>query len=495
MLISVQSFCQNIFTENGNEASKKNEIVAEVGNIKITAEEFSYNYEFGPAFPKREKDSKLTHLNYLINEKLLALAGYDEKIIEKESVNDIFNDVKSDLATEEMFQKEVVPQVNINDSEIEKVIKTKQDEYQIRWLYAEDMLTLEKYLSLLKNNVGFDSLFSSQLKDSVHIDDRQLKSSLFNIYQKNPQFAQIVDTLKPGSISDPIHTDDGWYIIKIDNILTNMVTSETEYEKLKYESEQAITKSKLDILSNQFINKLFTGEEPIIKQDVFNILKSYLGKFILSPEVYTNWDLDKKLDLALDNLGLKRGEKYPGLVLVEGKNLDISLDDFIIWYRNRENYIKLLNNDLETFSKSLEKFVWLMVRDKLLIYQANQKGYNKSDWVNKQAGWWKDKIAYSAYKNELANSIILNSEELRLISENKKSQSEIMGDELSKKILHKIIELKKKYNITINHKVLDDIKVSSENDRRAIDMYIVKRGNLFPRPAFPAIDNDWAAWE
>ena len=43
--------------------------------------------------------------------------------------------------------------------------------------------------------------------------------------------------------------------------------------------------------------------------------------------------------------------------------------------------------------------------------------------------------------------------------------------------------------------VLDKIKVSSENDKKAIDMYIVKRGNLIPRPAFPSIDNDWASWE
>ena len=61
-------------------------------------------------------------------------------------------------------------------------------------------------------------------------------------------FAQIIDTLKPGVISNPIHTDDGWYIIKIDNIWKSLITNETEYEKLKSESINAITKSKLDIL-------------------------------------------------------------------------------------------------------------------------------------------------------------------------------------------------------------------------------------------------------
>ena len=135
------------------------------------------------------------------------------------------------------------------------------------------------------------------------LDDRQLTSSLYNIYIKNPVFAQIIDTLKPGVTSNPIHTDDGWYIIKIDNIWKRLITNETEYEKLKSESINAITKSKLDILSDQYVKSLFVDENPIIKRDVFNVLRSYLGKFVLTPEKYSEWELDNKLDLALTILG------------------------------------------------------------------------------------------------------------------------------------------------------------------------------------------------
>ena len=59
--------------------------MAEVGNIRITAEEFVYSYEFGPAFPKRKEDSKRTYLNYMINEKLLSLYGYEKGSMEKET--------------------------------------------------------------------------------------------------------------------------------------------------------------------------------------------------------------------------------------------------------------------------------------------------------------------------------------------------------------------------------------------------------------------------
>jgi len=394
-----------------------------------------------------------------------------------------------------MFQKEIATKVIINDSEIDKVINKKQTEYQIRWIYSDDNATIANYYKQIVKGSSFDSLFNIQLNDSVFLDDRQLTSSLFNIYLKNPIFAQIIDTLKPGVTSNPIHTNDGWYIIKIDNIWKSLITNQTEYEKLKYESEQAITKSKLDVLSDEYVKNLFMSENPIIKRDAFNLLRSYLGKFILTPEKYSEWELDEKLDVALNNLELKRGEEYPGLTLIECKTNNISLDEFIIWYRVREQNVKFIKDDLIGFSKSLEDLVWLMVRDKLITYQAFQKGYNKSDWVIKQAGWWKDKICYSAYRNELANSVTLNSEEIKLADAKSKSQSELLNEKLSKKILYKVLELKKKYKITVNEKVLDNIKVSSENDKKAIDMYIVKRGNLIPRLAFPTIDSDWASWE
>ncbi len=488
-------YSQDVFFEKPENISKRDQVVAEVGNIPITSEEFIYSYEFGPAFPKRMHDSKKTHLNYMINEKLIALAAYDENLMEDVNTKDIYADLKGDLSAEEMFRREIVPQIKINDAEIEKVIKTKQKEYQLRWLYTNDFSKVENYLSTLREGISFDSLFVTQLNDSVHIDDRQMESSLFSIYQKNPQFGQIVDTLKPGTISSPIHTDDGWYIVKIDNIWDNLITSETDYNKLKYESAQAVTQSKMGILSDKFINSLFVNEEPVIKRDAFNVLRSYLGKFILDSEKYKNWQLDDKIDIALNNLGLKKGDKFSDLVLVTGKKMDLSINDFIVWYKNRENYIKISTNNIQTFSQSLEKYVWLMVRDKLIVKDAENKGYDKSEWVDKQAKWWEDKIAYSTYRNKLTNSITLTSEELNLINENKKSQSEIMSDELSKKLLHKILELKKKYKVKIYNDVLNEIKVSDENDKRAIDMYIVKRGNLFPRPPYPTIDKDWENWE
>ena len=495
LLSAGRIFSQDLFSESNPAGVNKEDVVAQVDTIRITAEEFFYSYEFGPAFPKRESDSKEVHLKYLINEKLLAQEGYKTGVMNQGDVEGMFEDIRSDLAAEAMFRAEILPKVQISEKEIAKVTEKKLIEYEIRWLYSDNEHSASALLKQLENGVPFDTLFDAQLNDSVFINDRQMKSTLYDIYMKNPILAGILDTLRTGTIPPPIHTDDGWYIIKVDNINKSLITGEAELNKIRSESVENLQKSKMGIKSDEFVKSLFDKEKPIIKRNPFIFLRSYLGKFVLTPEKYSDWGLEAKLDTALSAMGLKRGDKYPGIVLVTGSDRDFLLDDFITWYRDRSEYIKFSENDLNSFSRSLENMILLMVRDKMLAETASQKGYDNIPWVKKQASWWKDKIAYSAYRNQLQKSITLSSDEVNLVKEKKKSESDVMSEELSKKILHKVLQLKQEHKVVINKDVLDKIKVSSENDKKAIDIYFIKRGNLIPRTLYPSIDNDWISWE
>ena len=488
-------FSQDLFYESNHDNISKEDIVARIDTISVTAEEFFYSYEFGPAFPKRESDSKSVHLKYLIDEKLLALEGYKSGVLKQDDVKGMYEDFKSDLAAEEMFRQEILPKVQISEDEIDRVTEKKLIEYDIRWLYSKDENSAENLLKQLKEGVLFDSLFNAQLNDSVFSNDRQMTSSLYDIYMKNPLLAGILDTLKSGVIPPPVHTDDGWYIIKVDDIKTNMITGEAEINKLRKESAEGIQKSKMGMMSDEYVRDLFDSEKPVIKRDAFIFLRSYLGRFVLDPGKYSEWGLDVKLDSALSILGLNDGDTYPGITLVTGETRKFSMDEFIEWYRDRAEYIKFSESDLSSFSRSLENMIWLMVRDRMLGETAAQKSYDNNPWVKKQASWWKDKISYSAYRNQLQKSIKLSSDEINLVKENKKSESDILSEELSKKLLHKVLQLKEEHKVVINKAILDKINVSSENDKKAIDIYFIKKGSLIPRTLFPSIDNDWKNWE
>lgn len=486
---------QSLFKELNKNNLSGGEIVAEVGNIKITAEELFYSYEFGPAFIKRGGNSKNTHLKYMINEKLLALDGYDNGIFDDDETKLLFSDFSSDLATEQMFKDEILPKVNVNENEIDTVISTKLVEMELNWLYSSEPKDIAVYFQLLQEGKSFDSLFNSQINDTVFLDMRSMKVSAFDLMKKNPVLYKIVDTLTAGHYSAPIHTDDGWYIVKLNNIIKNMVNTETEYNKLRYEAEEAVTKFKMDALSDIFVDSLMRIENLVIKRDGFNILRSYLGKYVLENEKYEEWNLKEKLEKSLENLGLSENDEYPGIVLVAGANSSYYIDQFINWFRNRNLYIKFNKDDLISFSKSLENLVWLMMRDNILSEDAAGKGYFNDKWVVAQANWWKDKIAYSAVKNKMTESLLLENEEVNFNSKVSDSEIEKLSAELSQRIFRKVQQLKKKYPAKINENILNELNVSQENDKKAVEMYIVKKGGLIPRPAYPSIDRDWESWQ
>jgi len=473
------------------------EIVASVGPISITAEEFSNSYEFGPAFVKRKADSKSRYLKYMIYEKLLTLDGYSRNFDKQEEISSLIKDFESDLATEEMFKEDILNKIEISEKEVDTIVTQKQLELEIRWLFMESVEELKSYTSVLQSEVKFDSLYQLQFEDSIYVDDRSMKISRYQLGKKNPELAEIIDTLPVGQVSNPIEADDGWYIFKIHNVWQNIITTEAEMIRLRQESVNFLKKKKMDQLSDKYVNQLLLEEDPLIKIQSFNLLRSYIGLYTLSKEKYNLWNLSDKLNQALDELNVTK-ENIGQTILIEMNDGTILLKEFLIWYRNRSQYIKFNKTNLQSFSSSVESIVWRMTRDKLLTGQAYERNFQKTESVIKQSKWWKDKIVYSAVKKDIVESVELKEEEVRYNSSESldvKSNEEKINTEITRRLLLKLNELKREYEININEDVLAKINVSEENDPRAIDFYTVKKGGLIPRTPYPTIDFDWINWE
>ncbi|MEG8947121.1 peptidylprolyl isomerase [Rosettibacter firmus] len=488
-----------LFTSNSYSQSEylQDSIVAKVGNINITIDEFVNCYEFGPSFYKRNKDSKKVFLDYLINEKLLAIDGYNRKLDTLPEIKNIIHEFESDLATEEMFKQEIQKNISYTKEEIDTIAKQKLIELELKWIYSPNENEIRKIYDSLKAGIDFDTLFYRQFNDTIYYEDRYLKSNRYVLGLKNYELSKIVDTLKVNTFSQPIKAYDGWYILKLININYPLIVSETEQNRIMKEAETAIIKKKMDKLSDAYVHSLMLSAKPVIKRKAFQILRSYLAQYDLSKEVYEKWQFSQILKDALHSYNLSDLNNINNISLVEMNNGNITLEDFLNWFRARSQYIKLDKRSFANYSRSLENIIWLMVRDKLLTEQAKAKGYFEYENVKKQIKWWKDKILYSAVKDELINSIHIEDKELNLSNTNtsKQSYNELIEAELTKKMFYKLNELKKKYSVTINEKVLKTINVSEENNIKAIDFYVVKRGNLIPRTPYPAIDNYWKSWQ
>jgi hypothetical protein len=489
--ISPVGFAQSIDVNKNIEDS----VVAVVGAKSITAREFAAGYEFGPAFPKREKNSKKIYLNYMINEKLLALEGGTNKFDTTQIYKDLYSDIYADLATEELYKQEILPKISISENEIADALKKKNTEIYLRWIFCKEK---DEALAVQKKIIGgysFDTLFNAQLQaDSLFRDERTFKTNKFKLWQKNPALASIADTLRVGSISRPINAGDGWYIVRTDSIVKVITLSEGEYDNGRVEVSRAITIKKMDEYSDKYVDSLLRNAEPVIDGKAFQIIRTYVGKFELPKETFDEWNLQKLYDKAYSERAGNKKTAASSFVLVRLNDTILTVGDFIHWYNQRVDYLKFPKTDKKAFSASIEGLIWRMVRDNVLTSVAARKGMMDLPVVKSQAEWWKDKILYALVRDDMGNTLTLK------ISDQKQSllkpkTNEDMSSEINKMLLRKLNALKSKYKIKINDAILNKIVVQDENNPKAIDMYIVKKGGIYPHPAFPSIDKYWQMWE
>ena len=99
--------------QNKTPTPSNNPVVAKIGNLEITAREFRDNYEVGFAHLKTGPDPKEAYLEYMINEKLLALKGYQLDLDQSRYVKNNERRLLNELMIESQLDREVKSKIKI----------------------------------------------------------------------------------------------------------------------------------------------------------------------------------------------------------------------------------------------------------------------------------------------------------------------------------------------------------------------------------------------
>jgi hypothetical protein len=300
--------------------------------------------------------------------------------------------------------------------------------------------------------------------------------------------------------------------VKIDSGWRDVTMSATESGKQEDEARRALTEEKSDSLSDIYVRKLMLSRNPVIVRETFNVLESWLMRIWARPERYARWDIAGRLPGDSSRAVERVGASVQDTLVALSRGC-IRLGTFLSWYRARDTYFKLDPATEQGFFLSLEDLVWRMVRDRLLVERAITRNLQERDPVKKQLRWWEDKLLYDEEKAYLASSVDMSDSALRAfydantrqyrtdsgavqpferVRESVRKDCYAFG--LKKNMLHVTIALKRKYRVVVNDAVLTGLPVDVENDPRAIDVYIAKKGGTFPHPAFPVIDFEWQTW-
>jgi hypothetical protein len=481
------------------------DVIAAVGRFAITKQDLLDSYEFGPAFVKRLPDPLRKHLDFMIAERLLALQAEELKYDTTAFVRERVSALDEDLTVDELYKDEVLSKVELSDREIETGIQKAKTNLRLRWIFYSQKQRVEQLSQQLKSGASFDSLYNLQL-DSA--SDKRLETTLLRLESDVPEFAHGIRTLRPKQVSAPLQGPDGYYLVRIDQVWQNPLTTETEYEKLKHEAVEVLRTSKADELGREYVKSKMKSANPVIKAEGFNIVRAYLADKGLSRDTQVKWKIPATFMTEAGPMPIDASDKFLKRPLVTFAGQTLNVRDYVRWFDVRQFQLK--RSSLAAFNSSVKQTIWKMVQDKMLSQEAYGRGLNKRQEVRHEAKKWEAKLLYLAGRSHVMRSISISDSMLRqhyqlekkryrdanekqLTFEKARDQVrlDVYFDAETKTLFRTLQQLRKKYEVVINEDMLTQLSAQVSREPSAIDVKFYKPGGTFPRVAFPSIDERW----
>jgi len=201
-------------------AEDANPVLAKVNGAEIRQSDVTLaEEELGPSLAQMDPATKKDNvLAFLIDMKIVAKAAEDKKIAERDDFktrlafarNRLLMDnllaVEGKAATTDEAMKKVY-------DEASKQIASEQ-EVHARHILVETEDEAKSVAEELKKGADFAELAKKKSKDPGASDGGDL--GFFTKEQMVPEFSAVAFALEPGKISDPVKSQFGWHIIKVE---------------------------------------------------------------------------------------------------------------------------------------------------------------------------------------------------------------------------------------------------------------------------------------
>lgn len=482
--------------------------IASVGRLSITAEELLRSYEVGPAFVKRSQHPLRKHLEFMIYEQLFALHAdqlrYDTTFFVRERAKAL----EEDLTVDELYKDEILSKVKLRETEIEDGIRKERINLRLRWIYASTKPEADRIAQSLRNGASFDSLFATRLDPAVHAEDRSLETTLLKLECDNPEFAKVIASLKNLEISPPITGPDGFYVVRVDEMWQNPLSTQSEYVTLRDQTVKVLQTTRADRLATEFVRSKMKAANPIIKAEGLNIVRAYLADKGLSRDERVRWSIPTTFMTEAGPQPITASGKFMNQPLVIFGNRTLTVQDYMRWYDIRQFQMKV--SSLASFTSSVKRTIWKMVQDKLLSEEAFRRGFQRRADVSREAALWETKLLYLAGRSHVLRSIAISEatlkhryqqyrtryrdatgKQLGFAEARSRVWVDVYYDEEAKVLFQTIQQLKKEFPVKINEDAFKRLEANVATEAGPINVLFYKPGGTFPRMAYPAIDEAW----
>jgi peptidyl-prolyl cis-trans isomerase C len=224
-------------------AEDPNPVLAKVNGAEIRKSDVALaEEELGPSLAQMDPASKDENvLSFLIDMKLVAKAAEDKKVADSDEFKKRLTFTRNRLLMDSLLAQE--GKAATSDEAMKKVYDeaSKQiggeQEVRARHILVESEDDAKAVKAELDKGADFAELAKKKSKDPGASDGGDL--GFFTKEQMVPEFANVAFALEPGKISDPVKTQFGWHIIKVEEKRNR---KPPEFDQVKSQIETYVTR-------------------------------------------------------------------------------------------------------------------------------------------------------------------------------------------------------------------------------------------------------------
>lgn len=241
----------------GMASAQSDPVIAKVNGTDVkqsdlnTAEE-----ELAGQLPPMAPDAKLDYLvTYVADMLLVAKAAEDRKLAETDDFRRKLANARSKLLMEALLQAEA--KAAVTDEAMKKVydeaIKQMADEEEVsaRHILVETEDEAKNILADLKKGGDFLAIAKEKSKDPGSKENGG-DLGFFGKEQMVPEFAEAAFKLNKGQLSDPVKSQFGWHVIRVDDIRDAEIP---KLEELKPQIAQQLAQQKMQKYQQELRDK------------------------------------------------------------------------------------------------------------------------------------------------------------------------------------------------------------------------------------------------
>src|SRR3954453_9175245 len=224
-------------------AQDANPVLARVNGAEIRASDVALaEEELGPSLAQMDPATKKENvLSFLIDMKIVSKEAEDKKVADRDDFKTRLAFARNRLLMDNLLATE--GRAATTDENMKKVYEdaakqiSGEQEVHARHILVESEEQAKKIEEQLKKGADFAELAKKESKDPGASDGGDL--GFFTKDQMVPEFSTAAFALEPGKISDPVKTQFGWHIIKVEEKRTRKAP---DFEQVKPQIETYVVR-------------------------------------------------------------------------------------------------------------------------------------------------------------------------------------------------------------------------------------------------------------